>query len=140
MPARTQDDGLVHMLMALNRQMVSQLSGDGLPVDQWRVLSLLRGNPDGLTMGGICEGMGMPAPSVTKLIDRMVAEALVYRIPNPRDRRVVVILASDKGKALLEETNGRMGRYEDQLSAEFEAKDVAKLQEMLSHLLASKSS
>lgn len=135
MSAKVQDDNLVHLVMQLNRQLVKQLAGDGLPMEQWRVLALLRANPDGMTMGSICEGMGMQAPSLTKLIDRMVGEALVYRVPNPNDRRNVIILASDRGVALFEETSDRMERYQDRLNAEFEPKDVVKLHKMLGHLL-----
>ncbi|MDS9468478.1 MarR family transcriptional regulator [Paracoccus sp. MBLB3053] len=135
MSTQARDDSLVHVLMELNRQLVRQLSGDGLPVEQWRVLSLLHANPDGMTMRALGEGLSIAAPSMTKLIDRMVNEALVYRVPNPSDRRNVVILASDKGKALRDEADGRMGKYEERLSSEFQPDDIAKLQAMLGRLL-----
>lgn len=135
MSIRSTDDNLINLVMQLNRQLVKQLAVEGLPADQWRVLSLLRETPDGLTMGGICERLSMQAPSLTKLIDRMVMEALVYRVPNPNDRRNVIILPSEKGLALLNETDSRMTRYNHRLNAEFAPNDVEKLQKMLGHLL-----
>lgn len=135
MSSGTQDDSLIHLVMQLNRQLVRQLSGDGLPVDQWRALSLLRDHAEGLTMGAICERLSMQAPSLTKLIDRMVSEALVYRVPHPNDRRSVVILASDKGLAMLNETDSRVTDYNRKLNTEFAPDEVQTLQEMLGRLL-----
>ncbi|MFE3837162.1 MarR family winged helix-turn-helix transcriptional regulator [Pseudogemmobacter sonorensis] len=136
MSSKSLDDSLLHLVMQLNRQLVKQLAVEGLPVDQWRLLSMLDSAPDGLSMGNICEGLGMQPPSATKLVDKMVVDALVYRVPNPNDRRNVIILASEKGRGLFEQTTGRVGRYEDRLSEEFEPKDVAKLQHMLGALLS----
>ncbi len=42
------------------------------------------------------------AASLTKVIDRMVVEALVFRAPDPEDRRKVLICLASKGKALYE--------------------------------------
>lgn len=130
------DDNLIHLVMQLNRQLVKQMSGHGLPVDQWRVLSLLRENPDGMTMGSICERLGVQAPSMTKLIERMVGDALVYRVPSTSDRRVIMIMASEKGLAVLEETDRKtVLQYNEALSSEFDRQDVERLQKMLGRLL-----
>ncbi|GLC62767.1 hypothetical protein PLESTB_001936700 [Pleodorina starrii] len=108
-------------------------------MEQWQLLALLDSAVDGLTMGQICDGLGLLPPSATKLVDKMVRDALVYRVPNPNDRRNVIILAAEKGRGLFEQTSGRVARYEDRLSEEFEATDVAKLQHMLGALISAKS-
>ncbi len=41
-------------------------------------------------------------PTLSKMIDRMVGDALVYRSPDAEDRRRVLIFLSDRGKACLE--------------------------------------
>ena len=44
-------------------------------------------------------------PTLTKMIDRMVSDALVYRRPDPKDGRKVLIFISERGRAL----NERLG-------------------------------
>ncbi len=48
-------------------------------------------------MGELAAAGLLSLPTATRIIDRMVSEALVYRAPDPEDRRRVLIFVSDKG-------------------------------------------
>jgi MarR family transcriptional regulator, organic hydroperoxide resistance regulator len=67
-------------------------------LEEWRVLSLLA-DGRGHSMSEIAEFALTPAPTMTKVIDRMVANNLVYRRVDPADRRRVLVFLSARGRA-----------------------------------------
>jgi DNA-binding MarR family transcriptional regulator len=67
-------------------------------LEEWRVLSLL-GDGAGHAMSEIAEFTLMPAPSTTKLIDRLVSANLVFRRVDPTDRRRVLVFLTARGRA-----------------------------------------
>jgi DNA-binding MarR family transcriptional regulator len=79
------------------RWLAAALDGQGCSIEQWRVLALLadgRGHP----MSEVAEFALLPAPTATKLADRMVADNLVYRRPDPTDRRRVLVYLTERGR------------------------------------------
>jgi DNA-binding MarR family transcriptional regulator len=52
-------------------------------------------------MRELSEELTQNFPTLTKIINKMVAEALVYRLPDEQDRRKVRLFISDNGKAVL---------------------------------------
>ena len=83
----------------INRQLEARLRTEGVPVEQWRILKVLY-DGNGRSMGDLAEAALLNHPTLTKTIDRMVADSLVYRVTDPADRRKVLIFCSDRGKAL----------------------------------------
>ncbi len=80
----------------VTRRLASILEQQGSTVEQWRALSLLA---DGRSrsMSEIAEVVLLPAPTLTRLIDRMVADNFVYRRSDPRDRRRVLVRITERG-------------------------------------------
>lgn len=70
--------------------------GPGL--DAWRVLDLLA-DGSGHPMSEIAAHAMVPAPTLTKIVDRLVERGLVYRRPDEQDRRRVLVLLADRGRA-----------------------------------------
>jgi DNA-binding MarR family transcriptional regulator len=85
----------------VSRLLESTLATDGLTVDQWRVLDLLS-DGTGHTMSGIAAAIAVPGPTLTKIVDRLVDSAAVYRLVDSRDRRRVLAFISDNGRAVHE--------------------------------------
>lgn len=81
------------------RRVDAVVAADGLTVDQWRVVDVLA-DGDGHTMSGIAAAVGVPGPTLTKLVDRLVDTARVYRLADARDRRRVLVFLSDDGRAV----------------------------------------
>ncbi|MEY9856473.1 DNA-binding MarR family transcriptional regulator [Catenulispora sp. GAS73] len=96
---------LVHLLSvaehhAVRRQAaVLRAEAEDCSIEQWRVLNLLA-DGDGHTMTELAEHALLPAPTATKLVDRLVTDNLVYRHPDPADRRRVLVHAADRGREL----------------------------------------
>ncbi len=89
------------------------LGPEGLPVEFWRVLEVLA-DENGRSMSALADAVSMKLPSLSKLIDRMVAQALVQRAPDPLDQRRVLVYISDVG---LEKVSGLRGSVQKQRSS-----------------------
>lgn len=83
----------------LEEQLAHQFRAESIPIEQWRVLGALA-DRNGRTMSGLAADVLVEAPSLTKIIDRMVSEGLVYRAPDTADRRRVLVFLSARGAAL----------------------------------------
>ncbi|WP_214365844.1 MarR family winged helix-turn-helix transcriptional regulator [Pseudonocardia sp. H11422] len=83
----------------MSRQLEGVLSHDGLSLDQWRVVDLLA-DGQGRPMTEIAGQIVVPGPTLTKIVDRLVDAALVYRLVDDSDRRRVLVFLSDHGRRL----------------------------------------
>ena len=76
-----------------------RLQANGIAVDQYRVLKSLE-EEGPLPMGRLAERVLVEPATLTKIIDRMVREALVFRVPDEKDRRKVRVALSSSGVAM----------------------------------------
>jgi len=74
------------------------LDPEGVPLESWRVLEVLA-DESGRSMSALADAVSMKLPSLSKLVDRMVANALVQRALDPEDNRRVLVYISDVGLA-----------------------------------------
>jgi DNA-binding MarR family transcriptional regulator len=77
-----------------------RLKPSGLPIEQYRILEALQ-RRDGQSMRELADEVFVDSASLTKIIDRMIGSADVYRAPDPLDRRKVLIFRSPKGERTL---------------------------------------
>lgn len=116
--AKPQRD-LVHLLSRAEhfaaRRLAAVLDAEaaGCSIEQWRALALLA-DGRGHTMTELADFALLPAPTATKLIDRLVADNLVYRHPDPADRRRVLVHAAERGLRL----HARLAQAIDRVQAE----------------------
>jgi DNA-binding MarR family transcriptional regulator len=87
--------GRVHAEI-LRRYTAAARSAD-CPIEEWWVLSCLA-TRGGRPMSEIAEYAGMPNPSLTKVVDRMVAANLVFRRVDPEDRRRTLLYLTTRGQ------------------------------------------
>lgn len=86
----------------------------GLSVEQYRILEALT-QTDGRSMGSLAAAVFVDSPTLTKIVDRMVSSALVYRAPDANDRRKVLIYRARRGAEIFDALSG----IEAELRAEF---------------------
>lgn len=82
----------------VTRRLAETLAAAGSTVEQWRILLLLSDGA-GHAMTEISDFALVPAPTLTRLVDRMVANNLVYRRVDHQDRRRILVFLSDRGKS-----------------------------------------
>lgn len=84
---------------------------DGPGLDGWRVLELLSDGA-GHPMSEIAAHAMVPAPTLTKIVDRLAERGLVYRRPDGADRRRVLVLIAGRGRELHARLAGRVAAVE----------------------------
>ena len=119
----------------INRQLDTRLRKEGVPVEQWRILKVLS-DGKGHSMGDLAEAVLLNHPTLTKMIDRMVSDALVYRVQDTEDRRKVVMFSSDRGKALTQRLNSLALSQEDHIAESYGNKATAELKRLRHDLAA----
>ncbi|MFD5815959.1 MarR family winged helix-turn-helix transcriptional regulator [Streptomyces sp. NPDC127038] len=91
---------LLHLLTRAERLAVRRvqcvLDEFGCSVEAWRVLDLLS-DGRGHNMTALADHAFLPAPSLTKLMDQLVDQNLVYRRVDPADRRRVLAHLTPRG-------------------------------------------
>jgi DNA-binding MarR family transcriptional regulator len=86
-------------------------------------------------MGELAEAVLLNHPTLTKMVDRMVSESLVYRVQDADDRRKVVMFSSDRGKALTQRLNSLALRQEAHIVENCGDKATADLKRLLESLI-----
>ncbi|MGH8932269.1 MAG: MarR family winged helix-turn-helix transcriptional regulator [Egibacteraceae bacterium] len=128
---------LVDMLDRLDRAVEAAVApadpGPRLSRELWRVLLLLN-DGRGHAMGEVAERAGVPGPTATRLIDRLVADNWVYRRPDPLDRRKVVVHLAETGQMRLEEVMSKVRGTVVNVIAQLEEDDRRQLREVLHRL------
>lgn len=105
MPALKQIDPLLGVLRDTITGMVRR-NGPDLSARQFAVFLIcyLEGGPH--TVRGLASRLAVSRPVVTRLMDRMEELDLARRVPDPRDRRSVLIDRTPPGNALLTDIVG----------------------------------
>jgi DNA-binding MarR family transcriptional regulator len=118
----------------VTRRIECALRAADVSSEQWRVLSLLsdgRGHP----MTEIASFALVPAPTLTKIIDRLTDRTLVYRRVDSEDRRRVLVFLSSRGADLYHMLGIDVALAERELAETLGGEDTAQLSELLARLL-----
>jgi len=112
---------------------LDELATLGLTITQLRVLFLLRAEPD-LSAGALAERLDVTPSTLTRIMDRLVRNALIERVPAKEDRRLVLHSLSDAGRELVEETERRYRAKMNRVLSRLNEQQVARLVEALRDL------
>jgi DNA-binding MarR family transcriptional regulator len=76
----------------------------GITGQQYQALLAMKGFPsaDKLTVGGLAQRLQLRHHSAVGLVDRLVAEKLVVRVPSTKDHREVIIRLTVRGETIVE--------------------------------------
>ena len=121
---------------AVNRGLAGALTAEGVSVEQWRILRALS-DGRGHTMGDLAEAALMPHPTLTKAVDRLVDDALVYRRQDEQDRRRVAVYLSDRGVALVRRLDELAAAHHAAVETAFGGPRTERFMRELSTLVAS---
>ncbi len=76
-------------------------NGHEITGEQWAIIRRL-GEEDGLSQREIAEKTSKDKPNITRMLDALEKKHLIFRQPDPRDRRKYCIYLTKEGKQLLE--------------------------------------
>jgi DNA-binding MarR family transcriptional regulator len=89
---------LMCVLRSVESRLEAALEPLGLSLAKYGVLSKLVAAGEPLPLGTLAERSACVRSNITQLIDRLEAERLVMRSPDPRDRRSIRAELTDEGR------------------------------------------
>ena len=127
-------DTLTELILRASAQVSSslgiRLKPLGVQVDEMRVLYALSA-AGGSSMTELSDSLVIGGPTLTRMADRLVSENLVYRAPDPHDRRRVRLHLTDAGDACAAEAAEIVADMQQLLTARFAELDLDDLSSAL---------
>jgi DNA-binding MarR family transcriptional regulator len=88
------------IMRAIRTEMRSRRSRD-LTVPQFRALLFIHSHPE-TSLSDVADHIGLTLPTLSKMVDGLVARRLVIRKPSPEDRRRIKLTITSSGQVQLE--------------------------------------
>lgn len=133
------DDYLAYLLARashlVSAQFHAQLAAAGVSVPVWRILTSLSDRPS-LTIGELAEIVILKQPTLSKILDRMIEEKLVARIPARDDRRRVNVSITQTGRQRVEDLLRRAKDHEAEALRGYAESEIESLKSMLRGMIA----
>ena len=122
----------------LGRRQEGVFSRFGVNRGEVGALSALRvaGPPHRLSPTRLGRGLMLSSAGVTSRIDRLERRGLVRRLPDPDDRRGVIVELTDEGAKVVDEAVRAVAESDRQLLERFDGDEMTQLQALLKKLLA----
>jgi DNA-binding MarR family transcriptional regulator len=135
--ASNMEDQLAYLIATVNRQLEEELQEtlrpEGVPIEQFRIMNALVSS-NGRSMRDLASIVLVDPSSLTKIVDRMVTESLVYRAVAPDDRRRILIFLTARGKALNNKLKGVLGKQQRNLVGRLDLSNAKQLDRILRQL------
>jgi len=134
-------EGIVERIGILSRyfnhSMETTLAEFGLDRRTHRVLGWLRyqGAPYRLSAGQLAEGMGLSSGAMTNRLDRLEAAGLVRRLPDPEDRRGVLVEPTEAGHAAWDSATDTQAGREALIASALTEEEKEQLHSLLRRLM-----
>ena len=134
-------EGIVERIAALakrlDRSVEETLAEHDISYGEWKVLHRLRRAEPNYrsTPGKLSEHLGLSSGAMTNRLDRLEEEGLVRRLPDPHDRRSVVVELTDAGLQRWQEATGRQARVEADIASSLDPEEKKQLDGLLRRLL-----
>ena len=126
-------DRISGLARRLQRTMDETLAEFGLDTAENKVLSILAqgGEPFRSTPGRLATRMELSNGAMTNRLDRLEEADLVRRLPDPEDRRSVVVELTDHGRETIQKMVGAQAQKEALLAMSLSAREQKQLNGLL---------
>lgn len=115
LPQKPSNGILVTSLVQTTKEFSSSVSDiiapHGYSVDEWLVLRAIQ-HHDGSFVSQISNASGCTGAGLTRAVDKLVSNGLVYREASQIDRRKVVVFITEAGREVCEEIDSRILKLE----------------------------
>ena len=121
----------------LNRMLAETLVDFELTVGEWKALGDLQmdGPPHRKSVGQLAKWAELSSGAMTNRLDRLEEAGLVRRVPDPDDRRGVLVELTDAGTRAWEQSVSAQAEKESLIAAALSAKEKQQLNALLRRLM-----
>jgi DNA-binding MarR family transcriptional regulator len=121
----------------LHRMLDETLADFGLSTGEWKVLTHLQldGPPYRKSAGKLAKWAELSSGAMTNRIDRLETDGLVRRLPDPDDRRGVLVELTDKGRKAWEDSVSAQAEKESLIAAALSDKEKKQLNALLRRMM-----
>ena len=119
---------------SLRRNYDRQLKNFGLTPCQFDVLLSLWGE-DGIVLSELGRRVSRDSPTITGVVDRMEKKMLVKRTRDERDRRVVKVVLTPKGKNMQEQLSTTKKRILEKITNNLSLQEINQLVTLLDKMM-----
>lgn len=127
---------IMHVAGVIQDRLESALEPTGLSLAKLGALKHLAESNEPLALGQLAERIACVKSNVTQLVDRLEADQLVRRVPDPSDRRSVRAEITAEGRARYRAGMVAVQAAEAELVSELELEDRGQLYELLTRFMA----
>ncbi|WP_134682333.1 MarR family winged helix-turn-helix transcriptional regulator [Paracoccus ravus] len=128
---------LSYLIARVNRMieddLARRLQPGGLAIEHFRILKALEQDRP-LPMGELAARILVEPATLTKIIDRMISDGLVFRLPDPNDRRRVLVSLTPAGEATCRDLLSIGKEHEEHILHALSGKDVQHIRRIFSEL------
>ncbi len=121
---------IIYTFNWLRDRMQEQFTCHDLTMQQYNILRILRGAQEPISTLQIRERMLDKMSDTSRIVDRLIVKELVEKKICARDKRLVDVFITEKGKALLKEMDKYDSRMDD-LVGTITEEDAARLNSLL---------
>ena len=114
----------------VNVSLNARLKKHRIQVEAWRVLEALE-TGERITMSELAEVVLMNPPTLTKLVDRMVADGLVHRQVAQQDHRQINLLPTALGRKRMVQVREEIETLDDKMAEEIGKNEARQLIQIL---------
>jgi DNA-binding MarR family transcriptional regulator len=134
-------EGIVDRISAINKgvhkALKETLSSYGISPEDWGVLTSLSLRKEGklTSPGSLARDLDLSSGAMTSRLDRLEASGHVRRLPDPDDRRAVLVELTDKGREAWESAIEVQGRKEAFFASALSKDEQRQLNDLLRKLI-----
>lgn len=125
---------VLHAAHAIEARLEQALAEHGLTIARYGVLDQLASAPEPLTLSDLASRLSCVRSNITQLVDRLDADGLVRRMPDPTDRRSIRAALTPLGIERQRAGAAAHDRVQREVSSLLPARDRAALMRALSAL------
>ena len=121
----------------INRALDETLGELGLDIGEYKVLSVLSqgGEPHRSTPGALSKRMDLSSGAMTNRLDKMEQTRLIQRLPDPGDRRKMVVELTEHGRETYRRTVGVQAQKEALFAGALNEREKVQLNGLLRQLM-----
>lgn len=136
--AKVDKENLLYRMGFLTRRwrqvLDSAFQSLGLTDALWRPLLHLHHMGDSIRQKDLAASLGIEGPSLTRILDQLIAKGLIERSEDASDRRAKLLTLAAQGRAMVAEITGKVAALEYDLLSEFSETEINQMSDFVERL------